>query len=225
MEISYPCDKDLWKGFWLSPGEGYSEQVRLYNQQAFRLANIAPNYTAEIQALVQAASMIRLQATNVNGLSSCLMHCSVSPGSYSRIQTLSSYKKPSRGHAAQTSSAAVGTSPLWSSRKWHSRRVRQTWSQRKTAKQTMSPSKKRRPSSEHPWGNALRRTTSFHFLDRGSRLWSWDHALATTDSMPTCPGIWSWYHHQPATAVLKTRWPNIYCRDARFCRKQGKMFG
>ena len=44
----------------------------------------------------------RLQARNVNRLSSCLMHCSVSPGSHRRIQTLSSYRKPSWGCAAQT---------------------------------------------------------------------------------------------------------------------------
>ena len=33
------------------------------------------------------------------------------------------------------------------------------------------------------------------------------------------------YHHQSVTAVLKTRRPNIYCRDARFCRQQEQMCG
>ena len=43
--------------------------------------------------------------------------------------------------------------------------------------------------------------------------------------MPTCSRQWSWHHHQCASAVLKTRWPNIYCRDARFCRQQEQMCG
>ena len=47
----------------------------------------------------------------------------------------------------------------------------------------------------------------------GSRLWSWDYARATTDSTPTCSGRWSWHHHRPATAVLKTRRPNIYTAE------------
>ena len=38
--------------------------------------------------------------------------------------------------------------------------------------------------------------------------------------MPT-----SWHHHQSATAALKTRRPNMYCRDARFCRQQDKTCG
>ena len=33
------------------------------------------------------------------------------------------------------------------------------------------------------------------------------------------------HHHQSATVVLKTRWPNIYCRDAHFCRQQEQMCG
>ena len=36
---------------------------------------------------------------------------------------------------------------------------------------------------------------------------------------------WSWHHHQPATAVLKTRRLNIYCRDAHFCRQQEETCG
>ena len=43
--------------------------------------------------------------------------------------------------------------------------------------------------------------------------------------MPTCSRKWSWHHHQSATVVLKTRWPNIYCRDAHFCRQQEQMCG
>ena len=43
--------------------------------------------------------------------------------------------------------------------------------------------------------------------------------------MPTCSRKWSWHHHQSATAVLKTRRPNIYCRDARFCRQQEQTCG
>ena len=34
-----------------------------------------------------------------------------------------------------------------------------------------------------------------------------------------------WHHHQSATPVLKTRRPNIYCRDARFCRQQEQTCG
>ena len=34
-----------------------------------------------------------------------------------------------------------------------------------------------------------------------------------------------WHHYQSATAVLKTRQPNIYCRDARFCRQQEQVCG
>ena len=37
------------------------------------------------------------------------------------------------------------------------------------SKTTVSPSKKRRPSSEQPWGNALRGMTS-HFLDRWQQV-------------------------------------------------------
>jgi len=91
-------------------------------------------------------------------------------------------------------------------------------------KTTVSPSKKRRPSSEQPWGNALKRMTSTP-LNGGIRLWSWDHALDTTDSVPTCSKKWSWHYHQSATGVLKTRRPNIYCRDAHFCRQQDKLCG
>ena len=58
-----------------------------------------------------------------------------------------------------------------------------------------------------------------------SRLWSWDYARATTDSTLTCSRKWSWQHHQPATAVLKTRRPNIYCRDARFCGQREQTCG
>ena len=54
---------------------------------------------------------------------------------------------------------------------------------------------------------------------------SWDYARATTDSMPTCSRKWSWHHHQSATAVLKTRWTNIYCRDSNFCRQQEQVCG
>ena len=57
-----------------------------------------------------------------------------------------------------------------------------------------------------------------------SRLWSWNNARATADSMPTCSRKWSWHHHQSATAILKTRRPNIHCRDAHFCRRQELMF-
>ena len=105
------------------------------------------------------------------------------------------------------------------------RLISTSWSQRKTTRQlTVSPSKKRRPSSEQPWGNALRGMTSTSLIG-GSRSWSWDYARATTDSVPTCPGKWSWHHHQPATAVLKTRRPNISCRDAHFCRQQDEICG
>ena len=62
-------------------------------------------------------------------------------------------------------------------------------------------------------------------LTGGSRLWSWDYARSTTDSTPTCSRQWSWHHHQPATAVLKTRLSNICCRDAHFCRQQEQMCG
>ena len=96
--------------------------------------------------------------------------------------------------------------------------------QKEDSKTTVSPSKKRRPSSEQPCGNALRRVTSTP-LTGGSRLWSRDHARDTTDSMPTCSRKWSWHHHQPATAVLKTRRPNVYCRDAHFCRQQEQICG
>ena len=78
------------------------------------------------------------------------------------------------------------------------------------------PSKKRRPSSEQPWGqgNALRlRETTSTSSAKGSRSWSCDCAQATTDSMPTCSGKWSWHHHQPAGAVLKTRRSNILLRS------------
>ena len=43
--------------------------------------------------------------------------------------------------------------------------------------------------------------------------------------MPTCSRNWSWHHHQSATAVLKTRRTNIYCRDSNFCRQQEQMCG
>ena len=33
------------------------------------------------------------------------------------------------------------------------------------------------------------------------------------------------HHHQPATAVLKTRRLNIYCRDTHFCRQQEQTCG
>ena len=92
------------------------------------------------------------------------------------------------------------------------------------SKTTVSPSKKRRLSSEQPWGNALRGTTSTS-LTCGSMLWSWDYAWATTDSIPTCSEKLSWHHHQPAGEVLKTRQLNIYCRDAHFCRQQEQMCG
>ena len=36
-----------------------------------------------------------------------------------------------------------------------------------------------------------------------------------------CPHVQ--HHHQPATAVLKTRRPNKHCRDAHFCRQQDKV--
>ena len=62
-------------------------------------------------------------------------------------------------------------------------------------------------------------------LTCGSRLWSWDYAQATTDSMPTCSRQWNWHHHQSATAVLMTRRPNIYRRDAHFCRQQEQLCG
>ena len=44
-------------------------------------------------------------------------------------------RKPSWGCAAQKSSPAMGISPLWSYGKWKSGRARQTWSQRKAARQ------------------------------------------------------------------------------------------
>ena len=72
------------------------------------------------------------------------------------------------------------------------------------------------------WGNTWGGVTSTS-LTGGNRFWSRDYAQATTDSMPTCSGKWSWHHRQPATAVLKTRQPNIYYRDARFCRKRDKI--
>ena len=46
--------------------------------------------------------------------------------------------------------------------------------------------------------------------------------MATTDSVPTQSGKVSWHHHQPAAVGFKTRWPNIRCRDARFCWQQHK---
>ena len=89
-------------------------------------------------------------------------------------------------------------------------------------KTTVSLSKKRRPSSAQSWGNALTGRTSTS-LSGDSRLWSWDYAWATIDSVSTCSGKWSWHHHQSATAVLKTTRLNVYCRDARFCRQQEQM--
>ena len=89
---------------------------------------------------------------------------------------------------------------------------------------TVSPSKKRGPSSEQPWGNAPRGMTCTSSTS-GSRLWSWDYARATTNSMPTSSVKWSWHHHQPATAVPKTGRPKTYCRKSCFCRKQDKMCG
>ena len=62
-------------------------------------------------------------------------------------------------------------------------------------------------------------------LTSACRLWSWDYARATTDSMPPCSGNWSWHHHQSATAALQTRRPNMYGRDARFCRQQEQLCG
>ena len=50
------------------------------------------------------------------------------------------------------------------------------------------------------------------------------YARVRTDSMLTCTWKWSWHHHQPATAVLKARRLNIYCRDARFCGQQEQMW-
>ena len=58
------------------------------------------------------------------------------------------------------------------------------------------------------------------FSSSGSRLRSWHFAQATTDSMPMCPGRWSWRHRQPAAAVLKTKWLNMY----RHCTAQNVLF-
>ena len=106
---------------------------------------------------------------------------------------------------------------------WLDIRVKRMSSQKlkpkEDSKTTVSHSKKRRPSSEQPWGNAQRGMTSTS-LTGFSRLWSWNYTRATTESMPTCSGKWSWHHHQSATAVLRTWRPNIHCSDAHFSCQQ-----
>ena len=64
-------------------------------------------------------------------------------------------------------------------------------------KTTESPSKKRRPSAEHPWGNAQRGMTSAS-LTGDSRLWSWRQQVVVMATAGCGHGshgdsrLWSW---------------------------------
>ena len=100
-------------------------------------------------------------------------------------------------------SPAVGPSPTVAFQEMKKQTSSPNLEPKEDSKATEDPRKEdphqRSPGATH-WEGWLNSTS----LTRGSRLWSGDYARTTADSMPTCSRQWSWHHHQPAAAVLKT---------------------
>ena len=148
------------------------------------LEMISTDLKAE-HVFLQPAEHLQRQTTNNLHKSVMVFHCEIFQWSCSQLFTWSKRNLHCLSTPAQRerqASPPVGSSPLWSSRKWESGRAHQTWSKRRTAKQRCLLLRERKTLIRAAQGQRTERD-SFHFLEwwqHETVLWERDCAMPWT---------------------------------------------